>query len=127
MANALSVDLRSRVVEAVAQGMSRRQAAIRFGISAASAIRWTQQVEVSGDVRPRKAGGDRRSKRIEAHAGFILGEVAREPDVTLADLPARLDERGAHFGISTLWRFFARRRITFKKRRRMLPSSSVRT
>jgi transposase len=39
MAHALSVDLRQRVVDAIAQGMSRRRAAAGFGVSAASAIR----------------------------------------------------------------------------------------
>jgi transposase len=42
MARALSVDLRGRVVAAIAGGLSRRQAAVRFGVSAASAIRWRQ-------------------------------------------------------------------------------------
>ena len=42
MARALSVDLRDRVVAAIAGGLSRRQAAVRFGVSAASAVRWQQ-------------------------------------------------------------------------------------
>ncbi|MGK2923033.1 MAG: helix-turn-helix domain-containing protein, partial [Methyloceanibacter sp.] len=42
MAKALSTDLRRRVVDATAQGMSCRQAAERFGVSASSAIRWQQ-------------------------------------------------------------------------------------
>ena len=40
MAKALTTDLRRRVVDAAAQGMSCRQAAERFGVSASSAIRW---------------------------------------------------------------------------------------
>ncbi len=40
MAKALSEDLRTRVVRAVEGGMSRRAAAERFGISAASAVRY---------------------------------------------------------------------------------------
>ena len=40
MAKALSTDLRRRVVDATAQGISCRQAAKRFGVSASSAIRW---------------------------------------------------------------------------------------
>ena len=39
MARALSCDLRQRVVEAIKHGLSRRQAAARFGVSASSAIR----------------------------------------------------------------------------------------
>lgn len=43
MAKALSLDLRQRVVNAIAAGMSRRQAADRFGVSAASAVRWQKR------------------------------------------------------------------------------------
>ncbi|MDE2487042.1 MAG: IS630 family transposase, partial [Alphaproteobacteria bacterium] len=41
MGEARSIDLRERVVTAVATGMSRRQAAARFAVSVSSAIRWT--------------------------------------------------------------------------------------
>ena len=115
MAKALSVDLRLRAVDAIRSGLTRRQSAVRFGVSASSAIRWATQAASLGDVTPKKQGGDRRSKHIEGHAAFILEAVARQPDVTLAELQARLvEERGARFGIGTLWRFFDRRRITFK-------------
>ena len=40
MAKALSVDLRQRVIAAIDGGLSCRQAAEHFGVSAASAIRW---------------------------------------------------------------------------------------
>ena len=39
MAKSLSLDLRRRVVDAIEQGLSCRQAAERFGVSASSAIR----------------------------------------------------------------------------------------
>lgn len=42
MARALSVDLRDRVVAAIAGGLSRRRAAARFGASAGSAVCWQQ-------------------------------------------------------------------------------------
>ena len=118
MARSLSTDLRLRVVEAISQGMSRRQAAGRFGVSPSSAIRWQAQLQRSGGIAPNKQGGDRRSARIEAEAGFILAEIAKTPDITLAELQAKLEEeRGLHAGIGTIWRFFHRRRITFKKNR----------
>jgi transposase len=72
MAQALSMDLRLRVVAAIAGGSSCRQAGIRYGVSAASAIRWWQLERERGSCTPRKLGGDRRSGRIEAEAGFIL-------------------------------------------------------
>ncbi len=53
MTKSLSVDLRRRVVDAIAAGMSRRQAALRFGVSAASAVRWQKQFSEIGTVRKR--------------------------------------------------------------------------
>jgi transposase len=40
MAKSLSLDLRQRVIAAIDGGFSCRAAAERFGVSAASAIRW---------------------------------------------------------------------------------------
>jgi transposase len=66
--------------------------------------------------RPRaKEPGDRRSRPIEAEAVFILGAVAEQPDMTLAELKGKLCEQGMSVGIATLWRFFQRHRITLKK------------
>ena len=75
MARALSTDLRSRVLSSIAEGLSCRQAAARFGVSASSAIRWRQLEREHGDACPKQQGGDRRSDRIEAHAETILGLV----------------------------------------------------
>jgi transposase len=72
MSKALSIDLRTRVLAAISGGMSGRQAAQRFGVSAASASRWRNLERLSGDVQPKKQGGDRRSGQTEAHAQEIL-------------------------------------------------------
>jgi transposase len=118
MSKALSVDLRERVVKAIKAGMSRRQAAARFGVSPASAVRWFTLVQETGDVRPGPLGGDRRSGRIERYAALILELYEKTPDVTLAELKAELAERGVATGMTTIWRFFQRRKITLKKRPR---------
>jgi transposase len=117
MGKSLSDDLRVRVVEAVEAGASRRQAAARFGVSVSSAIRWVRRWRDRGEVRAKPQGGDRRSGRIEAQAGFLLGQVERRPDVTLAELQALLHERGIAVAIATVWRFFERHGISFKKNR----------
>jgi len=127
MSKALSVDLRDRVVAAIDGGLSCRQAAARFGVSAASAILWQSLFLTRGDVRPGPLGGDRRSGRIESHAEVIPGLVEHQPDITLAEIRATLAERGVGVGIASLWRFFARRRITLKKSRRMRTSRAVPT
>src|SRR3954467_15951523 len=71
MPKALSFDLRSRVLAAIDEGLSCRQAATRFGVSASSAIRWQAQRRAGGDARPKPQGGDRLSRRTECLvAGF---------------------------------------------------------
>ena len=109
MARALSVDLRRRVVSAIASGLSCRAAAERFGVSASSAIRWRALDRREGDIAPRRQGGDRTSRRIEAHAERILSALVEKSDITLAELRDRLKEHGVSVGIGTLWRFFKRR------------------
>jgi transposase len=127
MAKTLSVDLRLRVCAAISEGLSCHEAAARFDVSIASAIRWQAQMRASGEVTPRPRGGDRKSGRIEAEAEFILQEIEDRRDITLEELQAKLQERGTRVGIGTFWRFFDRRRISFKKRQHMLPSNSAAT
>jgi|ERR1700722_5308100 transposase len=127
MGTALSVDLRSRVIAAIEGGLSRRQAAERFGVSAASAVRWHALHRLKGDARPKPQGGDKRSGRIEAKAALILGAVEAKSDITLAELQAKLAGHGVKVGIGTLWRFFDRHGITRKKRARTRPSKTVPT
>ena len=125
MGHCLSDDLRMRVVSEVQKGCSCRSAAVRFGVSASSAIRWVQAFRKTGTPEAKPQGGDRRSKWIEAHRAFIMKTVADRKDITLAELQERLARRGARFGIGTLWRFFDRHGITVKKRRRTPTSRTV--
>ena len=125
MAKSLSADLRKRVVAAIGSGMSRRQAAERFGVSAASAIRWQQQFNQTGTVEPDKQGGDRRSHQIDAHKATIVALYEAKTDITLEETRSALADKGIRAGIGTLWRFFERHGITRKKRRRMRRSKTV--
>ena len=86
MGRALSRDLRDRVVAAIEGGMSRRAAAERFGVSAASAIRWRQLVVQHGTPAATPQGGDRRSTKIEDHAALIHAAIERQSDITLDEL-----------------------------------------
>jgi transposase len=113
----MSRDIREKVVKAIKGGMSRRQAAARFDVGPATAVRWAKRVETTGDVAPMKMGGDRRSQRIESHAAFILGEIKAKPDTTIMELRDKLRERhGLSLGYGTVWRFLARHKITRKKK-----------
>ena len=123
MADYLSEDLRIRVIEAVEAGSSRRGAAARFGVSVSSAIRWVDVWRRTGRTAPYPRGGDRRSGRIEGAAAFLLAKVEETPDITLAELQALLKERDLSVGTGTVWRFFDRHGISFKKNRDSTPPS----
>jgi transposase len=102
---------------AILSGLSCRQAAIRFGVSASSAIRWRTMERMQGDATPKAVGGDRRSMRIDRHAGAIGALVDEMPDITLEELRAVLAARGVSTSYGALWRFFRRHKITRKKDR----------
>jgi len=116
MGKTLSLDLRTRLVAAVSQGMSRRGAAERFGVSAASAVRWVGAINTTGSVAAKPQGGDTRSHRIEAFSAVILAAVTAQKDISLVELAELLRiEHGASFGASTVWRCLDRHGMTFKK------------
>jgi transposase len=118
MAKPLSEDLRSRLITAVEGGMSRRAAAERFGVAAASAVRWVQAWRATGVTRARPQGGDKRSHRIEAYRDVILAAVDAQVDITLVELADLLRrEHGVAFAPSTVWRFLNRHDMTIKKNR----------
>lgn len=127
MPTTLSVDLRERVVSAVALGATCRQASERFGVSRASVSRWSQQQQREGHVAPKPLGGDRRSGRIRAHADLILEVYQARPQIFLRELREALQEHGVEVSTSSLSRFFARQGITRKKGRRTRLSRSGRT
>jgi len=122
MPAALSLDLRVRVLAAVAQGLSHRAAGDRFGVSAASVSRWRVLEREQGDARARRLGGDRRSGRIEAHREMILAMIKETPDMAIEELRQALAEKDLVVGYGTIRRFFARHAITRKKRPRTRPS-----
>lgn len=116
MGKPLSMDLRARVIAAIDAGMSRRAAAVRYGIAPSTAIRWDSGRRASGSFAPKPQGGDMRSHRIEAHRGLIHSALEATPDMTLAELCAELLQRGVAASTSSLWRFLRRHGITRKKR-----------
>ena len=125
----LSLDLRRRVVAAIREeNMSCRAAARQFKVSYASAIRWAQAMRERGGFAPLTMGGDTRSRRVEAHADYLLRLHRLEPDLTLAEICARLERaRGEKVSPSMIWRFFDRHDITYKKSRRTRASRTAPT
>ena len=127
MVKALSLDLRVRVLKAVAAGASHRAVAERFGVSAASVSGWRALARSKGEPRPGALGGDRRSGRIEAQAVLIKELLAAMPDLTTEELRAALAEQGHAFGYGTLQRFFCRHGLTRERRQGIRPSRTALT
>src|SRR5262245_19426503 len=108
-----SVDLRARVIEEVESGASRREAAERYGISPSVVVIWMQRYEETGSVAAKTSGGS--ISLLEQHAEFLLGLIANQPDLTLDEIVAAIRKRRIAGSRSAVWRFFARRNISFKK------------
>lgn len=68
MVKSISEDLRWRLIAAVDGGLSRRAAAERFDVAAASAVRRVREWRKTGSTNAKPQGGDMRSRRIEAIA-----------------------------------------------------------
>ncbi|TPG03863.1 transposase [Sphingomonas oligophenolica] len=116
MGKPLSMDLRSRALAAVDEGLSCRAAARRFGVAASTVIRWHDQRRNTGGYAAKPQGGDTRSRRIESHRDTVLALHDARRDITLDELRRELGQAGVTVAISTLHRFFARHGITRKKR-----------
>jgi len=113
-----SMDLRDRVVGAVEQdGLSRRQAAERFGVAVSTAINWVRRLRDTGSVAPGQMGGHRPKKIIGAHRDWLLERCRQEQGFTLQGLVQELAERGLKVDYRTVWTFVHEEKLSFKKNR----------
>jgi transposase len=111
-----SNDLRVRVIQVVEGGAAARAAARQFVIGDATAIRWTKRWRETGSFEAKSNKGQSRSP-LKKHEEWLLGLVGQEPDLTLEEIQRRLlDERQQKAGIGSVWRFFDRHGISFKKK-----------
>lgn len=116
MARSYSMDLRERVVAAVERdGLSRHQAAARFGVAASSAIKWVRRFRETGSVAPGQVGGHKPRTLRGEHRDWLL-ERAR-CDFTLRGLVAELAERGVKVDYRQVWEFVHAEGLSFKKKR----------
>ena len=114
MPKAYSGDLRERVIEAVEAGASRREAAERFEVSMASAIKWLQRWTDNRSAAPKPRGGS--ISPLEEFAAEILALIAQRPDLTLVEMVTALRKRRIKTSRSALWRFLDRHGVTLKKK-----------
>ena len=127
MSHGFSADLRGRVIGVISKGLSTRKAAARFGVGVSTAGARYRRYRDNGETAARKQGQPPGSK-LDAHEAFILGLVEENPDISLGEIA---DQLLAEFSVSavpsTVWEFFSKRDITYKKRRRMRANSNALT
>ncbi len=110
-----SADLRERVIKAVLSGLSARSVARVFSVSESSAIKWMQQFRRDGRMAPSTVRGHRRAV-LEPHAAFLLELIREHDDLTLEEIRALLVEREIEASVTTIWSFYDRHGISFKKK-----------
>ena len=98
-------------------GLSRRQAAERFGVGASTVIRWMQRWRDTGDIEPGQMGGHRPKKIAGGWRTWLL-ERCRDRAFTLRGLVGELAERGLKVDYRSVWEFVHAENLSFKKKRR---------
>ena len=114
MARPYSLDLRQRVVAAVASGESCRTVAATFKVSVASVVKWSQRYRATGSIAPGKMGGHRKPV-LEPHRAFITERIRQTPHLTLHRLKDELAARGVKVSHNAVWLFLRRAGLRFKK------------
>lgn len=116
MGRAHSSDLRGRVYRAIAEGGSRRAAARRFGVSAATAVRLAQRQAQTGSLVPGKQGRPAGSGKLSAYREIVIGWVEADGELTLCELTERLaSEHGMIVHHTTVMRLLKAAGFTVKK------------
>jgi transposase len=106
--------MRERVIARVESGASRRKAAEHFEISPSAVVKWLQRWRDAGSSTAKPHGGS--TSPLEKQANWLLALIAKQPDLTLDEVLAAMRKRRIASSRTSLWRFFVRHDITFKKK-----------
>lgn len=118
MAAPYSLDLRRKVVQACRRpGQSQRAVAEFFGVSLSFVEGLLRRVRRSGELAPLRRRPGPHTKVDEASCQCLQRWVQEQPDLTLAELAARLQAEGRPaVSTPTLWRALQRLGLRRKKR-----------
>ena len=119
----ISMDLRERVLAACDAGGATRAVAARFAVSESWLRRLKQRRREEGRIAP-KPPRNKRVPKLAAHGDRIRELIAATPDLTLAEIRAKL---GVAVALATLWAAVARLGLTVKKKCGGRPSRTGRT
>ena len=117
MTRPYSLDLRDRVVAAVEQeGLSRHQAAARFGVAVSTAVHWVRRHRATGSVAPSKIGGHKKRVLRGEHADWLIARC-REREFTISQLVEELlAVRALKVDRRQVWEFLHAEGLSFKKK-----------
>jgi transposase len=115
MARAYSNDLRERVASAVLAGCSVREVAIRFEVSVASAVKWSQRLRDTGSAGSRPMGGHKR-RVLAGQQAWMLLRLEECPHLTVRALAMELAGRGYRVSPNTVWSMLRKAGHSFKKK-----------
>jgi transposase len=114
MAKPLSEDLRRRVVAAIEGGATIPEAGEQCDVSVSSVGRFLRLHRETGSISSAKFGGYK-DFTLAAHEDLVRQLVAEQPDITLAELEARLAKKKIKVGKSSISRFLHHLKLPFKK------------
>lgn len=115
MAKPYSEDLRRRVVEVIDGGATIPDAAEQCGVSISSVVRFLRLHRETGSISAAKFGGYKEFV-LAAHEEFVRDLIEEQPDITLAELKARLAKKKVLVGKSSISRFLHHLKLAFKKK-----------
>lgn len=109
-----SQDLRQRAISQFLAGKSIRFISDLLEISPSSVVKWWRLYRETGDVKPKKVGGYRRSVLVGEVRDWLLERIRK--DFTTHGLVAELSERGVKTSNYAVWKFLRAEGYRFKKK-----------
>lgn len=113
---AYSQDLRDRVLTAVEEGLSAREAAEQFQVSPSYVVKAWQRLARTGERSARAQRSHTPRKLSEPQHEAIRAQVAAKPDATMAELCAWvMQEHSVSISLAGMWTTLSRLGLTLKK------------
>lgn len=116
MPRPLSNDLRERIVRVVDSGMSRNATARKYDVSISAVVKLIQRWKATGSYLPERVGGQRKHL-LAAHTDKVNRLLTEKPDITVAEMQARLAAIKIKVSQSAITRFLIHLGHSYKKNR----------
>ena len=114
---AYSIDLRERILHAVASGQPKAAVARTYRVSLSTVKRYTAQHATTGGVAPKRRAPPPPRIDVAQHPA-LLAQLEAAPDATLAEHCQVWEQaHGVRVSVPTMWRAIVRLGWTAKKKR----------